>query len=207
MLLLGASAIWRIVLWAVLIARVGRLDLKLVPNHPDRVMGLAFIGNAPLAVAPFFFAASALIAASWSHDVLYHSAHVKSFAMPAAGLAIIALLVNVLPLLTYAPKLGRAKRAALKQYGGVLARQGRQIHSTYVDGRADDGDELLDAPGIGPAADGAALYALVRDSYTVPITKATLVFALVPIAIPMLVVVTTEIPLKQVLTTLARAIL
>lgn len=207
MLLLGASAIWRIVLWGVLIVRLGRLDLRLVPNHPDRVMGLAFIGNAPLAIAPFFFAASSLVAAAWSHDVLYHGAHVKSFALPAAGLAIIALAANILPLLTYAPKLGRAKRAAMKQYGGLLASQGRQIQATYVDGRAGDGEELLDAPGIGPAADGATLYALVRDSYTVPITKTTLVFALVPIAIPLLFVVTTEIPLKEVLVTLAKTIL
>jgi hypothetical protein len=207
MLLLGASAIWRILLWGALIIRIGRLDLALVPNHPDRVMGLAFIGNAPLAIAPFFFAASSLVAASWSHDVLYHGAHVKSFALPAAGLAIIAVRANVLPLLTFAPKLGRAKREAMKQYGGLLAQQGRQIHSTYIDGRVADGEGLLDAPGIGPAADGATLYTLVRDSNTVPITRATLVFALVPIAIPLFVVVTTEIPLKEVLKTLAKAIL
>jgi hypothetical protein len=207
MLVLGAAAVWRIVLWGALIAKLARLDLNLVPNHPDRVMGLGFIGNAPFALAPFFLAASSLAAATFSHEILYHGAHVKDYYLPIAGLAIIALLVSILPLLTFAPVLGRARRLALKQYGGLLARQGRQIHAIHIEHDAKWGDDVLDPPGIGVSADAATLYEHVKSANTVPITRRTIIAALLPVAIPMFFVVTTEIPLKQVLLTLVKAMM
>jgi hypothetical protein len=94
-------------------------------------------------------------------------------------------LVSILPLLTFAPVLGRARRLALQQYGSLLARQGRQIHVIHIEHDAKWGDDVLDPPGIGVSADAA----------------------LSPVAIPMIFVVTTEVPLKQVHLTLVKAMM
>ncbi|MGE8677981.1 MAG: hypothetical protein ACN6PE_05150 [Achromobacter marplatensis] len=39
--------VWRLVLASIVLLRIARLPLKLVPSHPDRVGGLGFLGRLP----------------------------------------------------------------------------------------------------------------------------------------------------------------
>ena len=47
----------------LLLARLARLDLKLVPAHPDRLMGLGFLERVPTAFTPFILGLSLVVAA------------------------------------------------------------------------------------------------------------------------------------------------
>lgn len=58
MLLLGW--LWRILIWGLFLFRVSRLDLQLVPTHPDLVGGLQFVGESLRAFLPVSFTISAI---------------------------------------------------------------------------------------------------------------------------------------------------
>jgi hypothetical protein len=65
---------------------------------------------------------------------------------------------------------------------------------------------LLDAPEIGPVADAAAMYDAVTRMRIAPIGKASIVKILVPMVLPMLIVAALQIPFKDLLLKLLKAL-
>ena len=63
-----------------------------------------------------------------------------------------------------------------------------------------------DAPEIGSAADAATLYEAVGRMRLVPLGLPALLSVLVPAALPMLAVMAIEVPIGQMLRTLAKAL-
>src|SRR5277367_2689758 len=49
--LIGLS-IWKWLLWTIFLFRLSKLELQLVPTHPDQHAGIGFLGMSPLAIAP-----------------------------------------------------------------------------------------------------------------------------------------------------------
>lgn len=78
--------VWRLVLAGIVLLRIARLPLKLVPSHPDRVGGLGFLGRLPMVFAPFIFAVLAVVAGTWAHNVFYHEVSVPSLCVQMATL-------------------------------------------------------------------------------------------------------------------------
>ncbi|GIK86967.1 MAG: hypothetical protein KJ018_07650 [Burkholderiales bacterium] len=201
------ACIWRLVLVTLLTSRLGRLDLSLVPTHPDRVGGLGFLAPLPAAFAPAVLAMSAVLAASWGHGVVYHDVALASLRLEAAAFLALILAALLAPLAMFAPVLVRTKRRALLDYAALVERHGRAVHARWIERTpaAHDAD-LLAAPEIGPVADTAAIYEAVARMRMAPITMASVLAVLVPAVIPMLLVVASKIPLKTLLLSLARAL-
>jgi hypothetical protein len=99
--------VWRVVLLFLLFGGIARLRLSIVPTHPDRTGGLAFLARFPAAFAPVVFAMSAVTAAMLAHDVVYHDISVKTFRIQMAVFTVIAVLVFLLPMLAFAGPLAR----------------------------------------------------------------------------------------------------
>ena len=74
--------LWRMLLVAWWFWRSGRLGLALVPTHPDRTGGIAFVEKVPGAFALVTFAVSAVIASRWAHEIEFHEATLQSFKLP-----------------------------------------------------------------------------------------------------------------------------
>jgi hypothetical protein len=198
--------LWRILLVAYWFWRLGRLDLSLVPTHPDRTGGLAFVEKLPGAFAMVTFALSAMIASRWAHEIVYHEATLQSFKLPAAAFVVLWALLLMLPLLALAPTLMAARARAVPAYAALVGEQGRLVHRRWIMRERIDGAPILDAPEIGPVADAAAMYDAVKRMRVVPIGKATIVKILVPMALPLIVVAALRIPLKDLLLTVVKAL-
>ena len=54
---------WRVIRW------ISRLELQLVPSHPDRAGGLGFVQHVSIADAWIVLAISIVLAGRWGHDV------------------------------------------------------------------------------------------------------------------------------------------
>ncbi len=74
--------LWRMLLVSWWFWKVGRLGLALVPTHPDRTGGIAFVEKVPGAFAMVTFATTAVIASRWAHDIEFHAATLQSFKVP-----------------------------------------------------------------------------------------------------------------------------
>jgi hypothetical protein len=191
--------LWRLLLAFVLCARLSRLELSLVPTHPDGAGGLGFLEGLPVAFSPVVLALAASLASRWAHDVVYHDVHVAALRMPMIAFLVVVVVLFLAPLLPWQRPLAAAKRRAELEYGALVARHGRLVRRRWILGEPVGDEPLLAAPEIGPVADTLALYEAARKMRTLPIGRRSLIAILLPAAIPLVFVLAIEIPVKDLL--------
>jgi hypothetical protein len=198
--------LWRILLVAYWFWRVGRIGLLLVPTHPDRAGGLAFLEKVPGAFAMVTFALSAVIASRWAHELAYHEASLQTFIQPGIAFICVWTLLALLPLLALAPTMAATRGRAIPAYSTLVGEQGRLVHRRWIL-REPVGDEpILNAPELGPVADASSLFDAVKRMRKFPIGKASLVMILGPIMLPMLAAAMLRIPAKELLLKVFKAL-
>ena len=205
-LLLLIAWLWRLLLTALLFRRIAALELQLVPSHPDRAGGLGFIEQFPAAFSLVVLALSSVVSAHLGHQVLAHGVHVTQLKGPMAGLAVLLAVIFLSPLLAFSGPLRGVRRRGRFEYGTLAGRHARGVHARWVQGRPVADEAILAAPELGAAADVATLYDLGTRIRSFPIGKTSLMAVLVPALLPMLVVVSLEVPLKEILLKILGAI-
>lgn len=199
--------LWRAVLLTVLLWRIARLDLSLVPTHPDRAGGLGFLERVPAIFAPVALAIGCVVAARWAHEAVYHGLVLQSLKVEMIAFVVVALVVFLLPLAAFAGPLKRARRQALLDYGALVGRHGRLVRERWIEGKPVPDDAVLSAPELGPVADTIAAYDAVKAMRTVPVGKTGIIPLAAAAAVPMLAVLAIQMPVKDLALTLIKALL
>jgi len=198
--------LWRIALVILLFRRLSKLDLSLVPTHPDRCGGLGFVKKLPSALFLVTMAVSSVLASRWMHDMVYHEQTLAALKLPFAGFVVLWSAMLLSPLLMLAPRISAMKRQALLQYGALIGEHGRLVHQRWILGKQVPQNDLLDAPELGPVADTAAIYEAVKNVRPLPIDTTTLLMVLLPIFLPMLFVIARQIPIGDLLLQLLKTV-
>jgi hypothetical protein len=194
--------LWRLALLVILLKRIAGLGLNLVPTHADRAGGLGFLEKLPTAFSLFALAVSSVIASRLAHEVVYHGVHVISLKGLLVAFLIVVIGLCITPLLVFIGTLVTAKRQALLDYGALVGQHGRLVRRRWIIGETLDDDSLLNAQEIGPVADTLALYDAVKKMRAAPIGKSAIMGVALPALIPLLVLFSIEVPIKDVLTKL-----
>ena len=202
-----AAWLWRLALVFVLLKRIAGLELSIVPTHPDGAGGLGFVKDMPKAFSLLAFATSAVVASRLAHDVMYHDVSLLSLKVVLGGFVVMVIAVCVAPLLALARPLAAAKRRGLLEYGALVGKHGRLVRQRWILGETLADDGLIQAPEIGPVADTLALYDAVRRMQAVPIGKSTVIGIAIPTLVPILVLLSTQVPIKEVLKKIIGALL
>lgn len=205
-LVLALGWLWRLVLLTVLFWRIARLDLSLVPTHPDRSGGIGFLELVPIAFAPVVLAISTVVASRLAHDAVYHDLALQSMRAQMIVFVIVSVVLFLLPLLAFAGPLKRVKRQALLDYGALVGRHGRLVRQRWIEGRSLADDAVLDAPELGPVADTGAVFDAVKAMRTVPLGKASVLPLAAAAVLPMLAVLAIQVPVKDLLLKLLKAL-
>ena len=191
--------LWRMAVLAWWLWRVGRIDLSLVPSHPDRSGGLAFVARLPHAYALLTLVLSAVLASRWAHELEFHDADLKSFVVPLAIFAVLWTMFALLPVFAIVPRILKLRKFATLEYAALAAEQGRLVRRRWILREKVADDPVLDASEIGPVADMNAMYDAVDSISVVPLIKAAIGAILLPIAIPMLAMAAIKVPIGQLL--------
>lgn len=198
--------LWRIGLLFRLFHQISKLDLALVPAHPDGMGGLGFLQKLPKAFVLVTLAMSAVLASRWIHDSLYHQIALETLKLPLLSFAVLWGLTVLAPLFVFSAKMISTRKRAMRDYSALLAEHGRLVHRKWILGQKVGEPDILDAPELGPSADIETIYAAVKNMRVIPIGKSCIMPIIVPIALPMIVVAATQIPLLKILTTLFKAL-
>jgi len=199
--------LWRLALTGYFFFRLGKLGLSLVPTHPDRVGGLAFLDALPGAYSMVSFALSAVFASQWAHQILHHGAALQSLRLPIVALVLGWTCVLLLPLLALAPMLGATKRRALAAYSTLVAHQDRLVHRRWILREPIEAAPLPDASEIGPVANAHGMYDAVKVMRPIPFGKRAIMAILIPLALPLLVMAGLQVPLKELLGKLVKVLI
>jgi hypothetical protein len=126
-ILLFFGWLWRVFLWARFLWLITRLDLLLIPGHPDHAGGLMFVGNSLRAFWLVSFALGAIVAGQVANRIMFHGESLATFKHIAIGLVVFALILFVGPLTLFIGKLRETKRRGDFVYGALASEVGRQF--------------------------------------------------------------------------------
>ena len=158
----------RLFIWFRFLWQVSRMDLHLIPTHPDRCAGLAFLGKSSYSFGPILFAQGAMLAGLLASRVLYRGESLMSFKLQVAGFIGFFVLTILGPLLMFTPKMAQARRKGLADYGLLAQSYIEGFEQKWVLHDPSTSEELLGAADIQSLADLGNSYGLVRDMRSVP---------------------------------------
>jgi hypothetical protein len=190
---------FRLFIWARFLWQVSRIELSLLPTHPDRVGGLGFLANASYAFAVLAVALGALLAGQLANRIFFLGAALTEFKAEIAALVVFLLCAFLGPLLVFSAQLAQAKRKGLREYGTLAERYVREFDAKWLRGGAPADEPFVGSGDIQSLADLGNSYEVVRTMRIAPITKEAIFRLAAATLVPLVPLLLTMMPLEELL--------
>jgi hypothetical protein len=190
---------FRLFIWIRFLCQVARIDLSLIPTHPDRAGGLGFLSNTVFAFTLLAVAHGALLAGQLANRIFYLGAALPDYKMEIAVMVIFLLCVVLGPLLVFAPQLAQAKRTGLREYGTLAERYVREFDAKWLRGGAPADEALVGSGDIQSLADLGNSFEVVRTMQIAPITRDAVLRLVAATLTPVVPLLLTMMPLEELL--------
>jgi hypothetical protein len=158
----------RLFIWFRFLWQVNRLNLNLIPSHPDRCGGLSFVGKSSYAFGPILFAQGAILAGILAGRVIYGGESLMSFKVQIIGFVAFFVVAVLAPLLMFVPRMARTKRKGLADYGLFAQRYVQSFNNKWIQPQPSSHEEALGSGDIQSLADLAGSYDIIREMRVVP---------------------------------------
>ena len=190
---------FRMFIWMRFLWQVSRIELSLVPTHPDRVGGLGFLSVTPFAFMPLLVAHGALLAGNLANRIFHLGAALPDFKFEI--LIVVALLLCIVlgPLLVFAPQLAQAKRTGNREYGALAQRYVREFDAKWLRGGAAADEPLVGSADVQSLADMGNSFEVVRGMRVAPVTKEAILRLGAAVLVPLVPLALTMMPLEELL--------
>jgi hypothetical protein len=196
--------VWRMYLWATFLRRVSKVNLALIPTHPDLAAGLGFLSEAQLRFGPIAFAMGAVVSGQLGNSIAYAGATVSGLKFVIIAYCVCATLALVTPLLLVAPTLIQVKRKGMLEYGALATGYTQSFDAKWVHGKPPEGETLLGSGDIQSLADLSNSFAIVREMRAAPVDKATLIGLTIAGVLPMVPVLVLGTPADELIRTVLK---
>jgi hypothetical protein len=196
---LGLRWLWRLFLWGQFLWRMSKLNLQLIATHPDQAGGLAFVGESHRFFAIIILAFSTTVSGVLANDLVYDKDPLQHFAPLIATYVIVMVLLFILPLFVFAPILLKTKRTGLYKYGALATEYTASFQKKWVETRPPREEVLLGTGDIQSLADLGNSFAFIEKMDPVPMGPRTPLALVAACLIPMVPLLLTVMPLKDVL--------
>jgi hypothetical protein len=149
--------LWRLALWCFFLWRVSRLELRLLPTHPDRAGGLGFLELVHSEFTPLVLAISATQSASLAQDIVF----------------------------IFSRKLWKCKVKGIIDYSALAERYVNEFDRKWLGADPVPGEPLLGTSDIQSLADLSNSVSIVRNMRLVPISPSILMYLAVAALLPL----------------------
>ncbi len=197
---------FRLFVWARFLWQSSRLNLQLIPTHPDRACGLGFLAMSSTALLPLIASHGVLVAGLIANSIFFAGGKLTEYIMLIMGVVLFILLIVLGPLLVFSPHLLRAKIEGLHVYGILASRYVSAFDCKWIHGGVTKDEMLIGSSDIQSLADLANSFQIIRDVQPFPFSKDTVIQLIIFTLIPVLPLVLTMIPLEVLLKKLFEAI-
>jgi len=190
---------FRLFIWTRFLWQVSRIDLILVPTHPDQLGGLGLLSNTVYAFAVLLLTHGAMLAGQLADRILFLGAKLPEFTLEIASMVLFLLCVVFGPLLVFAPQLSRTKRQGLLAYGTFAEAYVRDFDAKWLQGKRPANESAMGSSDIQSLADLANSFAVVRAMRLAPITKESVVQLAAAVLVPLAPLLLTTMHMEQLL--------
>jgi hypothetical protein len=197
---------FRMFIWTRFLWQVSRIELKLVPTHPDRVGGLGFLANIVYAFAPLLLAHGVLLAGLIADRIFFDGAKLPQFTVEIIVAVGVLVFLVLCPLMVFAGQLARAKRTGLREYGVLAQRYTREFDAKWIRGDRDPAEPLVGSADIQSLADLSNSFDVIKTMRLAPFSKETVLQLAVVTVIPLSPLLLTMISFEELLKRLLSAV-
>lgn len=190
---------FRMFIWTRLVWQLSRIPLRLMPTHPDRVGGLAFISGTAFAFVPLAVAHGAVLAGFIANRIFHLGATLPQFKVEIGILVAFVECLVFGPLLAFVRQLSLAKRTGLREYGALAARYVREFDDKWLRGVRTADEPLIGSADIQSLADLGNSFEVVRSMRLAPITRDPIIQLGVASLLPLAPLLLTMMPLEELI--------
>jgi hypothetical protein len=191
--------LWRYTLWIHLLRRVAKLNLNLLPTHPDRLGGLGSLLFAQQQFGILAAAVGSVLAGQFGNEIAHFGETLSGIRAPAAVFIVISVLLVLLPLTVFSLKLFEARRDGLARHGLVA----RGVTGTFDDKWARKAgpppEAMIGSQDPSSLIDYISSYDVIREMRVIPIGKRAVIYIAVLAAAPFAPVWLFATPLDRVI--------
>jgi hypothetical protein len=200
LLLLVVGWLWRLVLWTRFLVLVARLDLAIVPEHPDRAGGMGFVGYSVRGFATVAAAFGAIVAGAVGNQVLHNGVQLPAMRYVIAGTAAACVVLFCAPLCVFAGRLAAERRRGLRHFGELATSFGLQFGREWFTGDSRVERATLERGDFSAATDLYQVVDRVQAMRFVPLDRVNVTMVAVASLVPFAPVALMAVPFDTLLT-------
>jgi hypothetical protein len=191
--------LWRYALWCYVLRRLSKLNLALLPTHPDRLGGLGFLLLTQQQFGILAMALGAVLAGQFANEITYFGVHLSQVRGPTGVFIVISVLVILLPLTLFSLKLFETRRDGLIRYGVVARGITGKFDTKWIATAASPPDEMVGTQDPSSLIDYISSYDVIQQMRIIPMSKRTVLYIAAYAAAPFAVVWWLGTPVDQLI--------
>jgi hypothetical protein len=189
--------LWRMLLWGRFLWRLSRLDLHLVPTHPDRQAGLGYLQVVHSQFMPVVAAISAIQAAGLAEEIARGTTPLEAVGPAIVLLAAVTAGLFLGPLLILAPRLRAARLAGLKSYMELGSAYVNDFEAKWIVPAAAPREPLLGSSDIQTLADVQSSVGFIDEMRWIPVSLRLAILELAATLVPMTPLLLFKYPIAE----------
>ena len=167
---------FRIIIWAVFLWRVSRLDLNLLATHSDGVAGIGFLNKCAYSFSYGLLAQGALLSGYIAGQAVHFGSDPRDHKLEAVGMLLLVLTSILAPLAVFAPRLISAKWDGGGVYGSLASRYTQSFDKKWIGEDSLNDEPLLGSQDIQALADLTNSYQVISNMRTVPFSTSDVLY-------------------------------
>lgn len=190
--------LWHLVLWCHFLWRLQRLDLHLVPTHPDHVGGLGYLEVVQEHFCVLALAISAVLAASLAEGLVMGSMAFESLYYQIPMVMFLVALLFLGPLLIFTPRLWACRLSGVAEYTRLASDYVDAFDRKWIQGENRAGESVLGTPDLQSLADLTNSFSVVHAMRWGPASRRLVLFLVGATLLPMLPLAFFRYPVSEV---------
>jgi hypothetical protein len=163
--------VFRYFLWPVLLWQISRLQLILMPTHPDRAAGLNFLAMTQKHFGILGCALGCSVAGRVGNMMLFEGAPLASFKNPLVGFVVLSVILGLLPLALWIPHLKKVRKEGLLDYGRFAKTYTESFDGKWIHCAAIPSEPVLGTPDLQSLADLGNSFSFIERMKWAPISR------------------------------------
>lgn len=197
--------LWRYLVWWWFLGSTARLSLRLTGTHPDRMGGLGFVAFHQSMFCAITTAVACALSAMAADRILHDLAELKDYQNVIIAITVFSIAFGIAPLLVFTPRLLKTKRTSWNRYTRLASEYVWRFEQKWMTGPASD--DLLGTGDIQSLADIGGSFERMVTMRVFAIDRRLMFSFMFAAATPMLPLLLTKMPLREIVKILFNALM